>query len=366
MTEKGGPNVLTVVFSSQFGNDMVHDMGSRLTKEIGTACPLNIYSSNGAGKYTLRSTASRESLQKQVAEWKNDVLLLKKNLDLKKTAPLLFVGVYTENNHLLHQDLKSRNPAAFCFISKTDIKHPDSVFAVVSSFLLHFTFRLNGGGWKKKPQSRKHAPYCLNRSLEYQLGIPLSLQMNDICSDCLNGQHENLKNDGLFKRLTEILEQQRGFLLNRSALAQSQSETGICIEGPRFTIRFPQLSNKELKLTPLEKITYLLFLRHQDGMLLSEVEHHQDWMRRVYARIATTRSKQQIQKHIRQLSDSSDNSLSEKISRIRRKLQLLGGKAFAEKYAIRGGRGQVKKIRVSSDLIQTDDKAAALWMLDGQ
>lgn len=366
MADKGTPPVLTVVFSSQFGSDLVHELGIRLSKEIGSACGLNIYSSNSSGKYNIRVMGSKDPLQKQVAAWKDDVLLLKKNLDLKKTFPLLFVGVYSENNHLLHQDLKARNPAAFCFISKADIKQADSVFAIVSTFLLHFSFRLNGDGLRNKLQSRKHAPYCLNRPLEYQLGIPISLQMNDICSDCLNGQHEHLKNDGLFKRLTEIIEQQRGFLLNRSALAQSPSETGICIEGPRFTIRFPQLSNRELKLTPLEKITYLLFLRHQDGMLLSEVEHHQEWMRKVYARIATTRSKQQIQKHIRQLSDSSDNSLSEKISRIRRKLQLLGGKAFAEKYAIRGGRGQVKKIRVSSDLVQTDDKAALLWKLDGQ
>lgn len=289
-----------------------------------------------------------------------ELLSLRKAIKVEKGEPMIIAGSLGNGHLLLHQEIDKRNPFGLCFLSEHDCADQERFCAILASFINHYAYcyTANGNGYVAR---EGHESWCINRPLDFETMMPLSLQLNDICPACLRERKDLLGRDPRFQRLTDYLEKQRVFLLNRTALLRNHAEPLLSISGPRYDICFPQLGNARLELTPLEKVTYLLFLRHAEGLHLHEVGNHFEWLIRAYARIASTRSRAQINKHVKMLSDAGDNSISEKISRIRHKLEKLGGKTFAQQYGIRGPRGGIKKINIRPAQLLLDKKSRSLF-----
>lgn len=185
----------------------------------------------------------------------------------------------------------------------------------------------------------KRKVYCLHQCTSVQEAVALS----DVCKECVVQIRKNSRWTSDVIRLMQGLEALRPYLLHRTRLLDGSSKR-IEIRGPRMDFWLMADEPFRIPMTPLEKTVYLLFMVHHEGLYLHELKPMFEWLCDQYKKIAPTRNRDTIRNHIKSLVDASENSIYEKMSRIRKKLSDAGGELFAERYAIGGERNGLKKI----------------------
>ena len=90
---------------------------------------------------------------------------------------------------------------------------------------------------------------------------------------------------------------------------------------------------------------------HPEGLHIHEVYNHTEWIEKEYTALGTSRTLPEFKNSIQQLTDPTENSLSEKISRIRKKIQRLIGEDLAVHYIIEGPRAEPKRILLDRGLV---------------
>lgn len=110
--------------------------------------------------------------------------------------------------------------------------------------------------------------------------------------------------------------------------------------------------NKEVKMLPIDKVVYIFFLRHPEGVSIKELSDHKDELIDLYKRVL---GKQQLadKQHdsIERLCNPLDNSINEKLSRVRQAFNAVVHKSVADYYIVQGSRGEVRCIPLDEDLI---------------
>lgn len=274
-------------------------------------------------------------------------------------ALLICVAPGAADEVFFHEHLRKQGTNGYCFTGTRQKNNQRQMTAGVTAFAAHLLYlhRL-----QRQFHHRENAQQttCMHARIHQCAGWPAVLRLNDICNACLNNQQLLDIPTADLQLLGEVLERQRPYLLNRYQLLHGRKDQYIKVTGNDFTITFSALGERTVPFTPLEKVVYFLFLRHPEGISLDMLPAHQDWMKMMYARIATSRSRLQFNKHIRALCDPTDNSISEKISRIRLKLEAIGGMSFARTFCIKGRRGEVKKITLQQTRLITDRVTALI------
>lgn len=181
--------------------------------------------------------------------------------------------------------------------------------------------------------------FCLHRCTSVHQAVALS----DVCETCVMLIRKNTRWTTDVSRVMLGLEALRPQLLRRTRLFEG-SLMRMEISGPRMDFWLMTDEPFRIPMTPLEKTVYLLFMVHREGLYLHELKPMFEWLCNQYKQIAPTRNRDTIRNHIKSLVDASENSIYEKMSRIRKKLSDAGGELFAERYAIRGERNGLKKI----------------------
>ena len=113
----------------------------------------------------------------------------------------------------------------------------------------------------------------------------------------------------------------------------------------------PDYGNIEIKLTPLEKTLYLLYLRYPEGIAYQELIDHKHELTEIYSKLAKTGTTQEIEIKIAALTNPTDSSTPEKVSKIKTKFNSALGEDNAVNYIISGERGEKKKINLNRELI---------------
>lgn len=111
--------------------------------------------------------------------------------------------------------------------------------------------------------------------------------------------------------------------------------------------------NKEVKMLPMDKVVYIFFLRHPEGVAIKALCDHRDELAGIYARMLgqkTLTNKQQ--KSIELLCTPYNNSINEKISRIRSAFRAVAHDSVANCYIIQGERGEKRSITLNDDFIE--------------
>lgn len=296
----------------------------------------------------LSATARNQALKEA------DELLSRIRRQLPTTDALLIcVAPGSAEEVFFHQQFRKQGSNGYCFTGTRQKNNPRQLTAGLTAFAAHLFYLHQLQRELRHRENSTQLP-CMHARIRQCTGWPAVLQLNDICNVCLNNDRLPAAPIAELQPVAEVLERQRPYLLNRYQLLHGNKEQFIKVTGTDFTITFSALGEKIAPFTPLEKVVYFLFLRHPEGISLNMLPDYQEWMKLMYAKIATSRSRLQINKHIRALCDPSDNSMSEKISRIRLKLEALGGTSFAHHFCIKGGRGEVKKITLHQTRIVTD------------
>jgi hypothetical protein len=110
--------------------------------------------------------------------------------------------------------------------------------------------------------------------------------------------------------------------------------------------------NIEIRLRPLEKALYYLYLRHPEGICLSHVVDHRDELRNIYSRLSTRGLLTDIYHKVEGLLNANSNSASEKISRIKAEFESKIGEKLSRPYLITGGNGEAKRIELNRDMVE--------------
>lgn len=110
-------------------------------------------------------------------------------------------------------------------------------------------------------------------------------------------------------------------------------------------------SNIEIKMEPLIKAVYLLFLRHPEGIVFKCLPDYRKELIKTYSNLKplglTVKAKQSIE----DVTNPLHNSINEKCARIRSIIIKTLGEDIASYYYIKGKRGEAKKIALPRDLV---------------
>ncbi len=111
----------------------------------------------------------------------------------------------------------------------------------------------------------------------------------------------------------------------------------------------------EIKMPPLDKALYFLFLRHPEGIRFKELCDYATELSCLYSSVSGRDDMGQIEASISSLIDPLNNSVNEKCSRIKRAFTKAFSKHLARYYYIDGKGGQPKSIALDRDLVFWDD-----------
>ena len=108
---------------------------------------------------------------------------------------------------------------------------------------------------------------------------------------------------------------------------------------------------KEIKMEPIVKAVYLLFLMHPEGITFKYLPDYREELADIYQKIKPFGLTGRAAKSIENVTDPRDNSINEKCSRIRAAFQSEVDPTLLDMYAISGKSGEAKKVTLPRDLI---------------
>ena len=120
-------------------------------------------------------------------------------------------------------------------------------------------------------------------------------------------------------------------------------------EGGRITL--PGYGNREIKMTPLVKATYLLFLNHPEGIMFKELPGYRQELMTIYSHLTNRSSQEDVRQSMADVTDPTKNSINEKCARIREAFLGEFDERLASYYFVTGLRGQPKQITLPRHLI---------------
>ena len=118
-----------------------------------------------------------------------------------------------------------------------------------------------------------------------------------------------------------------------------------------WRILLPDYNNMEIKMEPLVKAVYLLFLRHPEGIAFKQLPDYREELTRIYNQLKPSGLTDRAIQSIEDVTNPMLNSINEKCARIRAAFVGQFDDYMAKSYYIDGLRGEAKKIALSRNLV---------------
>lgn len=192
---------------------------------------------------------------------------------------------------------------------------------------------------------------CSNKSADDILGFPDVLKVrscmtlfdlvapDDIFNDVLYKYYEGQRCDKTIWRL--------GFHDDKLKHQIKYSRLTITKDGAVMLSDY----NKEVKLEPLAKAVYLLYLKHPEGIAFKELPDYREELTELYAKIKPLGMTDRVQKSIEDVTNPLLNSINEKCSRIKAAILAEVDASLAEQYYITGKGGEQKRVTLPRRLV---------------
>ena len=119
-----------------------------------------------------------------------------------------------------------------------------------------------------------------------------------------------------------------------------------------FRILLPDRFDTEIRLRPLVKTVFLLFLRHPEGIRYGELPDYRDEMTDLYKSITRRSDPERLQESIDRLVDPADNSIHEKAAKLAATLAGYFRPEQLPAYTLTGKAGAPKRIRLDRSLVE--------------
>ena len=109
--------------------------------------------------------------------------------------------------------------------------------------------------------------------------------------------------------------------------------------------------NKEVKLEPIVKAVYLLFLNHPEGIAFKCLPDFREELTQIYVKLKPFGMSERVLQSIEDVTNPLLNSINEKCSRVRAAFQPLVDASLVDQYIIIGKSGEEKKITLPRNLV---------------
>ena len=118
-----------------------------------------------------------------------------------------------------------------------------------------------------------------------------------------------------------------------------------------YQITLPEYNGIVIKMEPLVKAVYFLFLRHPKGIVFKELADYKEELRGIYKELKPMGLNKRTFQSIEDVTNPLLNSINEKCARIRSAFVKEFDEALAKNYFVTGERGEAKKISLPRDLV---------------
>lgn len=116
-------------------------------------------------------------------------------------------------------------------------------------------------------------------------------------------------------------------------------------------ISLPDYNNMEIKMEPLVKAVYFLFLQHPEGIVFKKLTDYRTELLNIYKRLKPMGLGKRTIQSIEDVTNPLLNSINEKCARIRAAFIKELDESLAKNYFVTGNRGEAKKISLPRDLV---------------
>ena len=107
----------------------------------------------------------------------------------------------------------------------------------------------------------------------------------------------------------------------------------------------------EVRMEPLVKAVYLLFLRHPEGILFKQLPDYRKELTGIYSKLRPAGLTDRAIQSIEDVTNPMLNSINEKCARIRAAFLSQFDEYMAKSYYVDGVRGEAKKIALPRNLV---------------
>lgn len=118
-----------------------------------------------------------------------------------------------------------------------------------------------------------------------------------------------------------------------------------------YRILLPDYNDMEIKMEPLAKAVYLLFLNHPEGILFKYLPDYRKELAEIYVKLRPVGLTDRALQSIEDVTNPLLNSINEKCARIRGAFLGEFDDYMAKHYYINGKRGEAKKISLPRDFV---------------
>lgn len=118
-----------------------------------------------------------------------------------------------------------------------------------------------------------------------------------------------------------------------------------------YRIFLVDYDNKEIKMTPLPKAVFILFLRHPEGIAFKNLMDYFKELARIYKRLNDGELDSSQYQSIYRIANPFDNSINEKCARIREAFVSCIDERLAKNYFVTGMRGEPKRITLDRSMV---------------
>ena len=118
-----------------------------------------------------------------------------------------------------------------------------------------------------------------------------------------------------------------------------------------YQIQLPEFNNMEIKMEPLVKAVYLLFLNHPEGIMFKNLPDYRNELTQIYQQLRPNGLTERARQSIEDVTNPLSNSINEKCARIRGAFLKEFDKHIARFYYIDGMRATPKNIAIPRDLV---------------
>lgn len=167
-----------------------------------------------------------------------------------------------------------------------------------------------------------------------------------------NGFYDNTDDliDEIKERISKL--RKRGIAQHiLEQLIQPTDEPSRMVLTKEFRIFLPGYNNMEIKMEPLVKAVYLLFLKHPEGILFKHLPDYRQELTEIYVKLKPNGLSDRVVQSIEDVTNPLLNSINEKCARIRGAFVGQFDDHLARHYYIDGLRGEAKKISLPRDKV---------------
>ena len=119
-----------------------------------------------------------------------------------------------------------------------------------------------------------------------------------------------------------------------------------------YRIILPDYDDMEINMTPLVKAVYLLFLRHPEGIILKHLEDYRKELIEIYTGIKGLPLDEKMKQSVVDATNPLNNSINEKVARIREVFVTRFKESLATNYIVHGGKGKAKRIPLHREYVE--------------